>query len=230
MTQAAPTATLEELGRIAQMGPPLPRVSDPHAIAKVRYSHDAMIDMIIANPWISQGELAIKFGYTPGWVSQVLASDAFQHRLAERKAEIVDPAIKASFEERLRGLAFRSAQILQEKLDKPASGIPDNLAIKTLELAAKALGYGAAVHVVPLAPPPAADRLTRLGGRLVGLVQDAREGRIIDVTPSQETRNEEATPGPQRQDAREAGGAQPDGSQPNEAAIRADAGAARESA
>lgn len=115
----------------------------PQAIDKVRYSHQAMVDMIVGNPWISQAELARNFGYTEGWVSQVIASDAFQAYLAQRKNELVDPAIRATIEERFKGLVARSIEILMRKLDKADSQISDELAIKALEVASKAAGYGA---------------------------------------------------------------------------------------
>lgn len=113
------------------------------AIAKVSYSHDAMIDMIVGNPWINQGELARNFGYTEGWVSQVIASDAFQARLEQRKNELINPAIRATIEERFKGLVARSIEILMRKLDAPTGQISDELALKALEVASKAAGYGA---------------------------------------------------------------------------------------
>lgn len=114
-----------------------------NAIQRVRYTHDAMIDMIVGNPWVSQGELARNFGFTQGWVSQVIASDAFQARLAMRKNELIDPTIRATIEERFKGLIARSIEILQQKLEQPVSLISDELALKALEISAKAAGYGA---------------------------------------------------------------------------------------
>jgi uncharacterized protein (DUF3084 family) len=111
-----------------------------HGITKVRYTHDAMIDIILAQPAISQGSLAVMFGFSEGWVSRVMGSDAFQARLAERKEEIVNPEILQTFEQRLQGLANQSLQVIQKKLD--ATGNPD-LAVKALELSTKALGMGA---------------------------------------------------------------------------------------
>lgn len=86
-------------------------------IATVKYHHDAMIDEIIAFPSISQGELAARFGFTQSWMSIIINSDAFQERLAERKAELIDPKIRASVEQRLEALAKRSLDKLLEKLD-----------------------------------------------------------------------------------------------------------------
>lgn len=110
------------------------------AVKRVSYTHDAMIDLIVANPAISQNELSRHFGYTQGWLSRVMNSDAFQARLAERKGDMVDPAIVHNVEERFRGLAAQSAEILEQKL--AATNSPE-LAFKVLELSAKSLGYGA---------------------------------------------------------------------------------------
>lgn len=110
------------------------------AIQKVRYSHDAMIDLILANPAISQNQLAAHFGYTPGWVSQVMASDAWKARLEARRAEIVDPTLVAAVEERFEGLVRESQRIVMEKLQANPTG---DFALKVLEVSGKALGYGA---------------------------------------------------------------------------------------
>lgn len=120
------------------------------SIAKVRYTHEAMIDLIIANPAISQNDLAAHFGYSASWISTIMGSDAFQVRFAERTAQLVDPVIKLSVEERFKGMVLRSMEILAEKLSKPSHMIPDNLALRTLELGSRALGYGARPEAVPV--------------------------------------------------------------------------------
>lgn len=127
------------------------------AIARVKYSHDAMIDLIIENPAVSQGELAARFGYTQAWVSRVMNSDAFLARLAQRKADLVDPTIAASLEEKLRALASASLDVVLEKV--VATRNPD-LALNAAKLSTTALGFGArqanvAIQqnfVVPLPP------------------------------------------------------------------------------
>ncbi len=111
-----------------------------HQIQKVRYSHDGMIDLVIANPSISQNEIAAHFGYTPGWVSQVFNSDAFKSRLVERKEEIVDPVLRATLEEKLQALADKSIQVLLEKLHQTQN---PNVAVRALDVVSRALGYGA---------------------------------------------------------------------------------------
>jgi hypothetical protein len=105
-------------------------------IERVRYTHDAMIDEILVDPAISQGELARRFGFSQAWISIVINSDSFQARLAERKGTLVDPKITARVEERLESLAKRALDRLLERVE---SSVP----LKPMELVAMAkLGAG----------------------------------------------------------------------------------------
>lgn len=97
-------------------------------LKKISYTHDAIIDAIIAAPGISQGELAKEFGYTQTWLSIMIGSSAFQSRLAERKAAMTDPRLIASINERLDGLAKRALERLADRLDSPTANL------KTMEL------------------------------------------------------------------------------------------------
>jgi hypothetical protein len=115
-------------------------VSAANAIQRVKYTHDAMIDLIIGTPGISQGELAAHFGYTQAWVSRIFNSDAFQARLALRKEDVIDPVIAANMEERLRTLAALSMDTIIDKLSVTKSA---ELALKALDISTKALGFGA---------------------------------------------------------------------------------------
>lgn len=113
-------------------------------IDRMSYTHDGMVDLIVNNPSISQGEIARVFGYTEGWVSQIVRSDSFRESLAARKGELVDPILKASLEDRINGLAHRSIDILLENLD--TKGNPE-VALKALELTTRAKNYGAGVSI-----------------------------------------------------------------------------------
>lgn len=150
-------------------------------VTKVSYTHDAMIDMIISNPTITQNQLAAQFNYTAGWVSQIIASDAFQSRLAERAGDLVDPAVRLTVEERFKGLVLRSLEILRERLDRPSHQIPDNLVLRSLELSSRAIGFGA--REVPPAPAVSMHvHLETLGDNLTQLLRRKRaELPPIDV-------------------------------------------------
>lgn len=149
----------------------VPGLSRTGAIAKLSYTHDAMVDQILANPTISQGDLGRVFGYSAPWVSRILASDAFQARLAERSEEIVDPTVRQAVEEQFKGLIYRSLEILQNKLNKPPDLIPDNLALRTLEIASRAAGYGGKTESAINVKIDVNAHLEDLGGKLTGLLK-----------------------------------------------------------
>jgi transcriptional regulator with XRE-family HTH domain len=150
------------------------QAANPQAIQKINYSHDGMINLIITHRGISQNQIAAHFGYSASWVSQVMSSDAFQARLAERAAEIEDPTIRATVEEGLKGLITRSVEIIKEKLKGEPSSIPDNLAIRTLELSTRALGMGAKAPTVVVNNNQVENHLEVLGGRLTDLLTRKR--------------------------------------------------------
>lgn len=165
-----------------EAGPPHPQWPSGAArgITKVSYTHDAMIDLIIANPAVSQNSLAAHFNYSPGWVSQIIASDAFQAKLAERTKDLVDPTIRATVEDRFKALVLRSLDILRQKLDKPADQIPDQLALRALELSSRAAGYGARSEQPPVQVNMEV-HLENLSGNLVQLLQRRRAEVTIDA-------------------------------------------------
>ncbi|TXH40722.1 MAG: hypothetical protein E6Q97_39065 [Desulfurellales bacterium] len=113
---------------------------DYSRIQKVRYSHEAMIDMIIADPMIKQNELAERFDVRPAWISRIIGSDAFQGALAKRREDITNPFLVATIEERLKGLAMHSIDVISKKLEDTNNA---DIALKSLDIASKALGFGA---------------------------------------------------------------------------------------
>jgi hypothetical protein len=139
-------------------------------LAKVRYSHLDMIDFILANPGCTQNALAARYGYTPGWISNVMASDAWQAAMAARRTEMVDPTLAATIDERFRALTDRSLTRLMEKLDAPQ--VSDNVVLRAVELGAKALAVGG--NAAPKSPE--ADHLARLAERLIDLQSNIRKG------------------------------------------------------
>lgn len=158
-----------------------PAVGRPGPLkGKLNYSHKAMIDLILANPGISQNAVAAHFGYSAAWVSQVMSSDTFQTAFAERAAEIVDPTLKLTVEERFKGMVNRSMEILMEKLSLPAHQVPDQLALRTFELSTRAAGYGARTEQSPSSQVNVNVHLEALGGNLVKLLRKTKS-EVIDA-------------------------------------------------
>jgi hypothetical protein len=168
---------LEELRTEAQPTSGAPTMGN---LKKVSYTHEGLIELMIEKPWMDQNHLAAHFGYTPSWISNILAADSFQARLAARREEIIDPVLKASLEERFRALAIQSLHVLQMKLEKGAN-CSDEVALRAAALGAKAAGIGGFGAQLQ-APGPAApgDRLERLAARLVALQSNVRE-RTLDA-------------------------------------------------
>lgn len=188
---------VRELASLAPGPPATQRAPTMGRLQKVRYTHADMIDFIIRFPEASQNEIAARYGYTPGWISNVLASDAFQAAMAARKEEIVDPELKATIEERMRALVIRSQQVLMSKLNQPQ--VSDAVALRSLELGARALAIGGN------APPtaPSQDRLVRLAERLVDLQSNVRQGVTYEgqrIRESEPEFREEGTGGGQLRD------------------------------
>ena len=73
---------------------PVPHAKTMGNLDKIRYTHTDMIDHIIANPWVSQNDLAARYGYTPAWVSNIMASDAWQAAMATAPT---DPSLARMF-------------------------------------------------------------------------------------------------------------------------------------
>lgn len=134
-------------------------------LQRVSYTHDAMIDLMISHPEWSKTDIAKHFGYSPSWISNIWASDAFQARYAERRTELVNPTLQVTLEENFRAMTYESLRVLKEKLEQPAC--PAEVALRAAEMGAKALGLGGHRAVVPPAPPP--NRLEQLAGRLIAL-------------------------------------------------------------
>lgn len=126
--------------------PEPPAIRDPGSnqrLQRVRYSHEAMIDVLIAEPATTQRELAAMFDRTEGWISIVLNSDVFQARLAERRELEVIPHVTASIKTRINAIASESLQRIHERLLDQAKPPKDEFLLATAKLATDALGYGA---------------------------------------------------------------------------------------
>jgi hypothetical protein len=110
-------------------------------ITRLTYTHDAMIDLILAEPTVSYAELAEIFGFSQRWISHVVSSDAFKARLAERKGALADPIISRSINERLRGVTVKAIDLISEKLSSEDAGAA--YALDALGIATSAMKQGA---------------------------------------------------------------------------------------
>jgi len=165
------------VAELAEYSPPAPRPS----IEKVSYTHDAVIDFIIANPSVSQGQIAAHFGYTQSWMSIIMSSDAFKARYAERRDKVIDPVLAASLKDRFEAVTTRALEKLGDILSQPSP--PPNVVLKAVELGARGLDVGGFGRIVAPPPPPlesGAARLERLAHRLIDLQSNVQKGHVYE--------------------------------------------------
>ena len=154
-------------------------------LMRIGYTHDAMIDAMIAKPTISNKELEAMFGYSQQWISRIRWSDAFQARLKDRRDELVNPELVMSIEERIKSIVGRSLDVLEEKLQGDVHDISDNVVLKALELGSKGLGIGGFSNAPQVQVNiPQADHLTRLAENLLMLQKrhkDNETSLVVDI-------------------------------------------------
>jgi len=102
-------------------------------------AHEAIIDQLLIDPGATYGKLSKLTGYSRAWLSKVISSDAFQAKLAQRQAALVDPIILSSIEARLKGTIELSLDIIDERLEA-APKFDDALA--AFSAVSKAMGMG----------------------------------------------------------------------------------------
>lgn len=112
------------------------------APAKMRPWHELVIDMIIANPTLKQGEIAKAVGRSQAWLSIVMNGDMFKARLAERKEEIVDPALRATVDDRFRAVANGASEEFLRRLELAPNSIRTKDLVDAMSVTSSGLGMG----------------------------------------------------------------------------------------
>ena len=175
MTEPEVTGMLEEVENL-----PVTHAPTMGNLQKVKYTHLDMIDFMICNPACSMNELAMRYGYSAGWISNIRASDAWKAAFAKRRAEVTDDVVEGNVKERMEGITLLSLEKLREKLEAPV--VSDNVVLKAVELGAKGMGLGGNA---PITQIPAADHLAQLANRLIDLQTGIRE-KVIEGTVIEE--------------------------------------------
>lgn len=83
----------------------------------VNFRHEAVIDLMIACPKMTKGQIALELGYTQAWLSTLINSDAFQMRLAERRQAVAMDLDSAAVK-RLHELDQAASEIIAKELEK----------------------------------------------------------------------------------------------------------------
>jgi hypothetical protein len=110
------------------------------AYAMTTQGYVLIADTLLADPGIGPWKLASRCGYSPRVMEEILASEEFGQVLEKRRAELIDPVLRVTVEERLKELVQKSVEVVMEKLEKPE--VKGEFALRSLEVGAKAAGYG----------------------------------------------------------------------------------------
>lgn len=110
----------------------------PNHIQKLNYSHEAIIDWLIANPDRNQGDCAEDFGLTQAWLSRVVNSDMFQVKYQERLAQKRE-RLDEELAYKLSDLANKTVGAVRRRIDSGACS--DKFLGDTMDRTLAALGF-----------------------------------------------------------------------------------------
>lgn len=112
-------------------------------VRRLSHTHKAIMEFMIANPEMSNDNVAAQFGYTPTWLSQLVHSDLFQMELKYwQDLGLCEATL--GIKDRLNDVAHQSLERLQRRLSTIGDQIPVDSLVDISEMALKSLGFGAA--------------------------------------------------------------------------------------
>ena len=114
-------------------------VKDPEQ--PLRYRYEAIIDYMLANPHLTQGQIADLIGCTQGWLSQVISSNGFQARYAERRHALSQEQERL-LSHKIYDMASKASDRVIAELDK-GEDCDAGFALDAATRALRAIGMGA---------------------------------------------------------------------------------------
>lgn len=149
--------------------------------AKVRYGHQAIADLMITHPGMSQNEIAAYVGVTPAWLSTVVCSDLFQQYYRERRAEY-ETGLNDAVRDRLAVTTLNALDKLNEVLDVPLEELDPRIVVDAADKLLRS-GIGAqakAAHIAPLV----LNGPTVINQNILAAAREAREKHLNAASQS----------------------------------------------
>jgi len=110
-------------------------------IDKVRWWHEQIVDIMLAFPHWSQGQIATHFDKTEAWLSTIIHSNVFKAYYAGR-IEAHQSFISRKLIDKVEDIADMSLEAMRTRLEEAADEIPLPQLKETSEMALKTLGFG----------------------------------------------------------------------------------------
>lgn len=117
---------------------------DSPTIQKLNHTHDAIARWLVANPTAPLRDCAQAFGYSQGWISIIIHSQAFKARMKELNG-VADEIVVTDITARLTALAAEALEGTLDEVQKARAlgGMEHRGFLKaTAESTLEALGYG----------------------------------------------------------------------------------------
>lgn len=87
---------------------------------KLNYLQEAVVDLVLQVPNVTQKELSEIFGLSTNSVSALVRSDLFMDRLAQRKQTLIDPHIMRTMNDRMHSVSMLAMAAIEKQLiEKP---------------------------------------------------------------------------------------------------------------
>lgn len=164
------------------------------SLTKLRPWHLEVADLLIANPTLKQGEVAKMLGKSQAWLSIVMNGDMFKEYMAKRRADIMDPILTSTVEDRYAAVAEKATDEFLRRMELAPSSISNKHLIDAMGTAAGALGMGPKtaapapagpqLYIVPLpggAPLQSAADWQAAAGAYVAREAQKTFGEVVDV-------------------------------------------------
>lgn len=158
-------------------------------IDTIRLWHEQVVDWMLENPHLTQGQCADHFDKTQSWLSTLINSDLFQE-YKDRRFRQHQELVSHSVIERVSGLASLSLEVLHDRILEEKDDIPLGIVKDSAELTLKALGFGPK----PSARAPTTVVTLNVGGASAEVLAEARGNlrRIHEENTTPEPDIEEA--------------------------------------
>lgn len=113
----------------------------------LHYRYEAIIDFMLSNPHMKQGEIAAHIGCTQPWLSQIINSDAFQARYAKRR-HALNQEQERQISAKIYDMANKASDRVIQELDR-GEECDAGFALDAATRALRSIGFGA-----PVGRPP----------------------------------------------------------------------------
>lgn len=109
---------------------------------RFRYWYDSIIDFLLAEPMLTQKEIAFRMGKSPVTIGLIMNSDIFRARYEMRRLAMSE-ALQQSINGKLQALAIDAIDATHEKLKLKRDLIPFEDLVDVTDKTLTRLGYGA---------------------------------------------------------------------------------------